>query len=281
MSILLSVTKHFLQEGINKIITNSEQADRSVINEARVLLLSKGRDISISASKRDTLVTLLGTIKGTDDAATDEASFKSIEGFLLTALESLGALCAKHGLKPSTTESDLSALKEYFFDEMKKMLKVDLFKVKDKKLDLDAPDAVYEPLDVLLYYVTMYQAHIIFDEHNSVMKHGGEYIDRKMAIIMSHIRDYCKIVEEDIKPKHAELLKAKARSLKPQIELIQFNAKDVYTEYRHRLWGGSVLTPYKDQLDHYMSQALATINERWFIEVLDPPKTSFESGLGF
>jgi len=278
MTILFDVTRHFLNKGIGKIKQKSEEADQSLLNETRVRLFKQGRDTSVSKEKRQILANLLNKINQITESETDEYSFKLIDSVLMSASEELILICRKHNLNPSITEHDLSTLKERFFDEMNKMaitniasrdgLEADPFQIKNRKNLTTFEAVVDEPLDVLLYYIARYQAEIIFDEHDSIIKHGTEYMGRKMAIIKSHILQYQECVN-DIKPKHSELSKAKARLLKPHIELIQFKTQMLSAEYQYHLWGGSVITPYTDNLNHYMNQVLAQINTALFIEDVD------------
>ncbi len=145
-------------------------------------------------------------------------------------------------------------------------LLVDPFQVKNKGAYLSVRGE-FEPLDVLLYHITMYQAEILFDEHKAIIKHGGEYLARKINNIKAHVQQYIASAD-DIKPKHPELSKVKAKILKLHILLIQYETREIYTEYQFRLWGSSMLTPYKDRLNYYMDEALASINSRWFVDVV-------------
>ena len=276
MTILFDVTRHFLNLGIEAIIQHSKDADESLINEGRLLLFQRGRDTSVSEEKRQILRALLTAIQEKKEADTDEESFVALETLLVNTSENLDGVWLKHNLKRSTTEVSFSALKEHFFDEMKKMTNVDLtqrerllvdpFQVKNKVSYL-VMGTEYEPLDVLLYHITMYQAEILFDEHRAIIKHSSEYLRRKINNIKIHVQQYLESAD-DIKPKHVELFKAKAKILKLHICLIQYEARDLYTEYQFRLWGGSMLTPYKDRLSYYMDEALASINSRWFVEAV-------------
>ncbi len=122
MTILFDVTRHFLNLGIETIIQNSKDADKSLINESRLLLFKSGRDTSVSEEKRQILRTLLTAMQQIQEVGTDEESFIALDMLLVNASEGLNDIWQKHNLKPSVTDADLSALKEHFFDEMKKML---------------------------------------------------------------------------------------------------------------------------------------------------------------
>lgn len=201
----------------------------------------------------------------------DELSFRFINEQLCETLKKLESVCSEYSTATDQTDADFYALKHFFFEQMqqKSILDeniskvVDPFNVKNKKIDLNAPN---DPFEVLLYYLAMYQAKIIFDEHNSSIKHSNEYIQHKISMIMVHIHSYHKRVEDLKSFEPSELLQKKSDILVDQINLIIGKSQSIYKMYQYVIFGSSMLTPYKDWLDEYMTEAIGVITGEWLVQ---------------